>query len=436
MGNRFCRFKPCAAAIAVVLSVPFVIPRAQAQAPQPNAENNDTSDRIKCWWKTDKNAVEVAEQFTLTLTCGVSEARGAKIIPKMEPLDPGAVQFSPFEVVSGTRHEDIQAPPWRYFQYEYTLRLIDDDAFRQDEDIPGLTVTYNVQSDVAGAPAGRDQMYVLPDLPIHILSLVPKKATDIRDAPHENFAAPKARLVRATAEFIAAGIFFGFGVLMLAFVLVTAIRRNRGRAAVKTPALSDTTLVRACLQELGRLHSELTRGGWTPERAGSALTALRIGSAVAMGRPVSQTQVDMAVLAREGQFAVRKGIFKRERIVVSAPVTADVIERYRMNGNRHATNVRTNAKREPGRVRPQIVISDELGKSLVTFSAVRYGRNGSLDVPALNRALENARTALKHLLVKTLWPMRAAGVLFDSADMWRNSVWTRWAGYSSSFRGP
>jgi hypothetical protein len=431
MGNRLDWFKPWVAAIAVVMSLPFVTPLARAQAPRPNAENNDTSDLIKCWWKTDKNAVEVAEQFTLTLTCGVSEARGAKIIPKMEPLDPGAVQFSPFEVVSGIRHEDIQAPPWRYFQYEYTLRLIDDDAFGQDEDIPGLTVTYNVQSDVAGASAGRDQMYVLPDLPIRILSLVPKKATDIRDAPRENFAAPKARLVRATADFIAAGIFFGFSVLMLAFVLVTAIRRNRGHGAVKIPVLSDTTLVRACLQELGRVQNELTRGGWTPERAGSALTALRIGSAVAMGRPVSQTQVDMAVVAREGQLAVRKGVFKRERIVVSAPVTAEVIERYRMNGNRHV------AKREPGakrkrdsaqpqeRAKPQVMIIDELGKSLITFNAVRYGRNGSLDVPALNRALESSRTALKQLLVKTLWPVRAAEALFDSADMLRTSVWTR-----------
>jgi hypothetical protein len=409
MVNRLCSLKVCAAVIVVF----FTVLLAQAQAPRSNAENNDTSDRIKCWWKTDKNAVEVAEQFTLTLTCGVSEARGAKIIPKLESLDPGAVQFSPFEVVSGTRHEDIQAPPWRYFQYEYTIRLIDDDAFGQDENIPGLTVTYNLQSDVAGASAGRDQMYVLPDLPIRILSLVPKKAADIRDAPRENFAAPKARLVRATAEFIAAGIFFGFSVLMLAFALVNVIRRNRGRAAVNIPVLSDTTLIRVCLQELGRVTNDVTRGGWTPECAGAALTALRIGSAVAMSRPVWQSPLDRAVLAREGQLAVQKGVFKRDRIVVSAPVTADVIERYRVNGNRFVTNVRTKT------------FLDELGKSLVTFSAVRYGRNGSLDVQSLNRALENSRTALKHLLVKTLWPMRAAGALFDSANMWRTSVWTR-----------
>ena len=157
MSNRLCRLGVFSAALIL-----FCTALVQAQQSEP--------EQIKCWWKTDKTAVQVAEQFTLTLTCGVNEARGSKVIPKMELLDPGAVQLSPFEVVGGTRHDDIAAPPWRYFQYDYTLRLIDEDAFGEDEDIPGLTVTYNVQSDVAGAAPGRDQMYLLPDMPIRILS--------------------------------------------------------------------------------------------------------------------------------------------------------------------------------------------------------------------------------------------------------------------------
>jgi hypothetical protein len=376
-----------------------------AQQPEP--------EPIKCWWKTDKNAVEVAEQFTVTLTCGVNETRGSKVVPKMELLDPGAVQLSPFEVVGGTRHDDIAAPPWRYFQFDYKLRLIDDDAFGEDEDIPGITVTYNVQSGVQGAAPGRDQMYALPDIPIRILALVPKKATDIRDSTRESFAAPKARLVRATGEFIAAGILFGFSVLMLAFAVVHVIRRNKEHSTVKTPALSDTTLVGACLQELGRLQGEATRGGWTAERTGSALTAIRIGTAVAMGRAVSQTPVDVKAPVREGQLTVRKGLLKRERMVVSSPITPEVIERYRANGNRDLKNVRTKA------------MMDELGKSLIAFSAARYGRNDSIDVPALNRALGSARTAMKHLRIQTLWPMRAAGSLFQSVEMLRTSIWTR-----------
>jgi hypothetical protein len=155
------------------------------------------------------------------------------------------------------------------------------------------------------------------------------------------------------------------------------------------------------------------RSGWTTDRAGSALTVLRIGSAVAMGRAVSQASVEMNVPCREGQIAVRKGLFKRDRIVVSAPITPDLIERYRINGNGRVTNVRTKA------------LIDDLGKALLAFSAVRYGRNVSIDAAGLNRALESARTAVKRLLVTTLWPMRAAASLFQSVDVLRASIWTR-----------
>jgi hypothetical protein len=106
-------------------------------------------------------------------------------------------------------------------------------------------------------------------------------------------------------------------------------------------------------------------------------------------------------------------LFKRERIVVSSPITPDLIERYRINGNGRETNVRTKA------------LIDDLCKSLLAFSAVRYGRNDSIDAAGLNRALESARTAVKRLLVTTLWPVRAAASLFQSADVLRTSIWTR-----------
>jgi hypothetical protein len=346
------------------------------------------SDPIKCWWKTDKSAVIVGEQFTLTLTCGVIETRGTTVVPKMEELDPGAMQLAPFEMVGGTRHEDIQAPPWRYFQYDYTLRLMGQDSFGQDVDIPSFTVTYNMKSDVPGAGAGRDHMYVLPALPMRIQSLVPKKANDIRDAAPESFAAATVRLSRSRSEFIAAGVFFGFSVLMLIFAGVHVIRRHRGRGPERVPVVSDTKLVGACIQEISRLQSEVKTAGWTPERAGSALTVLRIGSAVAMGRPVSQTPMETTAAAREGQIAVRKGILGRERIAVSAAITPVVIEHHGVNGN--------------------AMIAD-LGKSLFAFNAVRYGRNGNVDTPALNRALENSRAALQRLRLRSWKWKRSIG---------------------------
>ena len=385
MSNRFWRQGIGVATIVLACGVLF-------------AQNDEIiADPIRCWWKTDRNAVEIGEQFTLTLTCGVIETRNVTVVAKTEQLDPGAVQLAPFELVSGTRHEDIQSLPWRYFQYEYIVRLVGQDFFGEDVDVPALTVTYSIQSKVAGASEGREKMYVLPALPMRIKSLVPKRANDIRDSARESFAAVQTRLSRARTEFVSAAIFFGFSGLMLAFAVVHVVRGRREQAPVGASVASAATLMRACLNEIERLKSEAQREGWTPERAGSALTVLRIGSAVAMGRPVAQAPMDAAASAREGQLAVRKGILGRERIVVSAPITSDAIERYGITRN------------------PNIA---DLGKSLLAFSAVRYGRNGIADAAGLNRALENGRAALQRLRVATLWPMR-------TVDMFRSSMWTR-----------
>jgi hypothetical protein len=167
---------------------------------------------------------------------------------------------------------------------------------------------------------------------------------------------------------------------MLVFGAVHVIRRNRVRGTARVPVVSDTKLMGACLQEITRIQSEVKSTGWTAERAGSVLTALRIGSAVAMGRPVSQTPMETVSATRQGQIAVRKGILGKERIAVSAPTTAGAIERHGVNGN--------------------AMIAD-LGKSLFAFSTVRYGRNGNFDTPALNRALENSRASLQQLRLRS-----------------------------------
>ena len=55
MSNRLCRLGVFSAALIL-----FCTALVQAQQSEP--------EQIKCWWKTDKTAVQVAEQFTLTLT--------------------------------------------------------------------------------------------------------------------------------------------------------------------------------------------------------------------------------------------------------------------------------------------------------------------------------------------------------------------------------
>ena len=236
----------------VVASGIWFAPTAIAQAPAiapaaPPSPGVDQPalDPIVCWWKTDRNAVQLGEHFTLTLTCGVVETARVTVVPDVKSLEPTTVQLAPFEVVRGVRHEDIQEAPWRYLQYEYTLRLLGEGYFGRDVDIPSINVTYNIQSPGGGETQGRDQLYALPAMPMRIISLAPIKATDIRDTARDSFADIEARRFRATAELIAAGIFFGFAVVLLGFAVARTVSRYRQHAPVAARRLpSDNANVR------------------------------------------------------------------------------------------------------------------------------------------------------------------------------------------------
>ena len=89
---------------------------ATARSGAPHDAGEVETAPIKCWWKTDTTAIRIGERFTVTLTCGVIETSSLKVVAGTNQLDPGAVQLTPFEVVSGVRRQDVVAPPWRYFQ--------------------------------------------------------------------------------------------------------------------------------------------------------------------------------------------------------------------------------------------------------------------------------------------------------------------------------
>ena len=84
------------------------IVRDPAGRPAAAPSANVAADSIKCWWKTDKDAVLIGEQFTLTLTCGVVENSRTKVAADAKQFEPTALSLAPFEVLGGTPHEDIQ----------------------------------------------------------------------------------------------------------------------------------------------------------------------------------------------------------------------------------------------------------------------------------------------------------------------------------------
>ena len=363
------------------------------------------TDPIKCFWKADRSAVIVGERFTVVLTCGIVETDKVKAVPDFNQLEPTTIGLQPFEVVKGVRHEDVKAAPWRYIQYEYTVRTIADAFFDKDMAIPAVKITYHIQSSVGGGSTGRDQTYQLPAMPIKITSLVPQKTADIRDTRPDTFGEIETRRVRSSGEFVAAAIAFGFAVVLLGLAVVRVVGRYRVRTPAAERPLGLGTVLGGCLREAGRVKSD-SGGGWTPELIVRALTVLRIGGAVALEQPVTQAIVKTNAATHEGQLSLRKGIFRRRHSLVSTATTPQRIARSIAAADGHI-NARTES------------ILKGLEESLAVLSVARYGRDGTLNGSALDSALDNGIDALKTLRAANRWPMPLMRSFTKSANVSR-----------------
>ena len=341
-----------------------------------------------------------------------SETDKIKAVPDFNQLEPTTIGLQPFEVVKGVRHEDIKDAPWRYIQYEYTVRLIADSLFDKDVDLPPVKITYHIQSSVGGGSQGRDQAYQLPALTMRVNSLVPKKVADIRDTAPNTFADIEARRVRSSGELVAAAIAFGFAFVLLVLSIVRVIGRFRVRTPVAKRPLGLSTVLSGCIAEAGRVKTEAA-GGWTPELASRALTVLRIGGTVALDRPVAQTIVDARATTHEGQLALRKGIFRPRRSLVSTPTTAVTIARSMASANGNGPNARTES------------ILKDLEEALTVLTTVRYGRSGKFDGSALDAAFESGIGALQKLRAARRWPARTIGSMTKSVSDIGAAVWSR-----------
>jgi hypothetical protein len=335
----------------------------------------------------------VGERFNLVLTCSVIETGTITVVPVLNQLEPGALSLTPFEVVSGVRREDVLAPPWRYLQFEYVLRLLNDGFFGQDINVPALTVTYNLRAAGGGTP-GRDQGYILPALPMRILSLVPASSADIRDASGQTFATIEARRFRASAALVSAGIMFAFAAVLAGFAVVRMTSQYRARRAAAARPLPAPSLLRGSLRELARVKADSAREGWTPELARRAVAALRVAGAVGMGRRLAQSIVAGDAVEREGQVSVRTGLIRRRRTLLSASTTAKVMTAGLGNGRGPRPWARTSL--------------ESILEALRVLSTTAYGRNGHVDQTSLDTALDDSIRAVRRLRLGSLWPLRTA----------------------------
>ena len=279
-------------------------------------------DPIRCWWRTSQGAVAVGQPFTLTLTCAVLENDAVRVIPDESPLAVGAVQLAPFELVTGAHPADLRSGQRRFFQYEYTIRLIDPTAIDRDVKLPDLSIHYRVSSRVqADSLEGRDRIYVLPSQSVHVSSLVPADATDIRDASEIKFGDAESLRFRARVFNIAAIALVALGV----FVLIPAAMRvafgGARRSKVDAATVSDRAILRSANSELTTVRSE-AKGGWSPELAARAAAALRVAAGYAIGRLPRQRPLDADSTAGDGRLVVTRRGLQTRRIAVTSAVTS------------------------------------------------------------------------------------------------------------------
>ena len=389
---------------------------AAAGAAEAGGTVTDTTavEALRCWRRVSRNAVFVGERFTMTVTCRTVETEAARTRLDEAALEPATLDAAPFEVLSGERFNDVLTGPYRFSQHDYTLRLVAESGFGEDVEIPALDLPYRIERRVSDGPAlaGRELTYILPAETVRLLSRVPDAVDDIRDLPPAGFGAAQAGELRANLLGLLSAL---FGVAALGLVALGAlhmVRDRRGVAKVTEKRLSPALAARRAFEELIRVRRGAAAGhGWTRDAAGRALAALRIASAVALGRPVTQSSMAAGEAPRDGQLRVRHGLLGRRTAALSSAVTA---ADWRLATTPAATDLR---------------------RAMKLLTAVRYGRGdettgSGVEPDALTRAVDAGIGHIAQLRWRALAPVRHAGRWADGTrQAWtrltRGAPWTR-----------
>jgi len=365
---------------------------------QPQTQNVEV-EPVTCWWRTAVSSIRVGQAFTVILTCSALETEAAKAVIDRSRLAPAAVQLPPYEVMSGVQSDDITTAARRFMQYEYTLRLISDDAFGADLPVPSLQVSYGIESKVQqdASVQGREQTYILPPLPVHVASLVPSTETHIREAPVPTAAAISARQTRGALLRTTGTIIFALAGLVLLLSIVRAFQQRKSAVTrVRTNLVGDAAILNSVSRELRAVQQEAMRETWNDQLAARALAALRVTASYATGLPVTQIRI------RQGENCASQLVLKRPlggRVLVSgAATTSDVPES--IDGS-----------------------TDDLRSAIAQFTSARYGRSTSpLD---LNASIESAIRATKRVAAQHTWMAQSAAAVRRSVGGWRERAWER-----------
>ena len=351
---------------------------------------------IRCWRQATAGAISIGESFNVVVTCAVFESDNAQVIPDESRLNVASIQMAPFEILGGSHPPDVHRGSRRFIQYDYQLRIISPDAIGQDVNIPPLTITYRIHSRVGAAATleGRDLSYLLPMMPIKILSLVPNDASDIRDASEASLAAVDSLRFRSSLFRVLTIVFGALGAVMVVLALVPLARRSGVASAVERDRIPDRAVMSRVITDLDEVQRRASGEGWSDETIARALGDARLVAAAAIGRPISEKPLKGNV--PEGRVLVRHGLVRPSVATVASSVTA--------------TDVAAAASGAAVSTTRQQQL-EGLQSALDTFTNALYRREPARDVTLLDEAVRQVSSVARAIasersFLRTLWARR------------------------------
>jgi hypothetical protein len=379
--------------LALFGSVVAAAAQQQVTMDRPGGGNVDV-DPMRCWWRTSTGAIRTGEAFSLTLTCAAIENDAVQVATDETPLAGGVIAMAPFEVVSAAHPPDLRTPDRRFFQYEYTLRILNPDQIGKDVYLPELILHYRVNSRIAANAEnqGRDLAYRLPPYAVKILPMVPQAALDIRDGIDETFGTVDGLRFRASVLRITALAFAALGALMTLVSLLRLSGRLTARPKHGARVLGDAAVLAAAARELDAVAQESV-GGWSDLLRDRALAAGRITAAGALGRPVTQREAQKVKESSGGRVFVPGTFRGGKALLLSSAATADDLAR----AVAHADEDLPADRRE-------LLLG--LESALAALGAAHYRRDPAADRGPLDQALGALSQATTSLKADGAWPKR------------------------------
>jgi len=294
---------------------------------------------IRCWRQTSAGAITIGETFTVVLTCAVYEGENAQVIPDESRLGVASIQMAPFEILGGSHPPDVRRGARRFFQYDYQLRIISRDAIGHDINVPPLPISYRIHSRVGAVASleGRDLSYVMPMMPLKVLSLVPVDAADIRDASEASLGAVESLRFRSSLFRVLTLTFASLAAVMAVLALLPLARSRVTTGDDKRGRIPDRAIVDAASEDLRALQSRATADGWNEETVARALASMRLIAAAAIDQPISQKLLGVDGVVPDGRLLVRHGILRKTGATVSSAATADDVGRAESRNGASAT---------------------------------------------------------------------------------------------------